>query len=117
MNLKHNFDTCIGNAYIIDNEKEQKSNPSKVIRQNKKNFTLQCLALLDCLRVLERLVLHIYIFLLSVLKSNKGDILFVLRRIVVTLLPTRQQNDNDNICGLYDSPWRQKNKFCTKEKE
>ena len=56
MKLKHNFEAYI---YRIDKEKEQKSNPSKVIRQNKKNLTLQCLELLDCLRVLEKLVLHI----------------------------------------------------------
>ena len=60
-----------------------------------------------------------YIYLSFVYrKSTEVIYYFVFRRIVVvTLLPTRQQNDNDNICGLYDSPWRQKNKFCTKEKK
>ena len=94
------------------------SNHSKANCQYKKeNLTLQCFVLLDCLRVLERLVLHIYLSFVY-RKSTEVIYYFVFRRIVVvTLLPTRQQNDNDNICGLYDSPWRQKNKFCTKEKE
>ena len=52
------------------------SNHSKVNCQYKKeNLTLQCFVLLDCLRVLERLVLHIYLSFVY-RKINRGDILF-----------------------------------------